>query len=196
VPAFGYRLLRFAVAGRPGAGAHPEPLGLSGPVAVESAGWRLEIEPETGAIRTLVNRRTGATPFTGPAHLGLVVDDSSDTWSHGLDRYPVDGVPLQCGAITLMEQGPIRHAVEICAAHGESRLRTTILLPEDAGLPVELRVVLDWRERNRLLRLAYPIGASCFEYEIPAGWIARPDDGREGPGHRWVRAARHALLAP
>lgn len=78
--------------------------------------------------------------------------------------------------------------------HGESRLHTTIVIPDDAALPIELRVALDWREANRLLRLVYPIGAQRFEYEIPAGWITRPDDGREYPGHRWVRAVRRDLV--
>jgi alpha-mannosidase len=69
-------------------------------------------------------------------------------------------------------------------------MTTTIILPNDPDLPVELRVRLDWREHNRLLRLAYPLAAMRFEYEVPAGWIARPDDGREVPGHAWVRAER------
>jgi alpha-mannosidase len=84
--------------------------------------------------------------------------------------------------------------MEICTTHGESRLRTTIELPEDGDLPVDFRVALDWREQHRLLRLAYPLGAQLFEYEIPAGWIARPDDGREYPGQRWVRAVRPDLI--
>jgi alpha-mannosidase len=141
-----------------------------------------------------MNRRSGAALFTGPAHLGIVVDDPTDTWSHGVDRYPVSGVAMQCESVMLVEQGPVRLAVEICATHGASRLRTIVVLPEAADLPVELRVALDWREQNRLLRLAYPLGAQQFEYEIPAGWIARPDDGREYPGHRWVRAVRSDLV--
>jgi alpha-mannosidase len=195
VPAFGYRLLRYVADEQAGA-AQVAPVahrGLAAPLVVETSGWRLEVDPVNGAIRTLLNRRSGATLFTGPAHLGVVVDDASDTWSHGIDRYPVAGIEMRCCSVVLVEQGPVRLGVAICAAHGESSLRTTVLLPEDADLPVELRVALDWREQNRLLRLAYPIGAEHFEYEIPAGWMARPDDGREYPGHRWVRAVRPDL---
>jgi len=192
VPAFGYRLLRFVTDTQPQVDSAPQ--ALHDPLTVQTTGWRLEVDPLSGAIRTLTNRRSGATLFTGPAHLGIVVDDSTDTWGHGVDRFPVAGVPMQCDSVTIVEHGSVRHAVEICAAHHESRLRTTILLPEDADLPVELRVVLDWREQSHLLRLAYPIGAQRFEYEIPAGWLARPDDGLEYPGHRWVRAIRPDLV--
>jgi alpha-mannosidase len=199
VPAFGYRLLRYVEDTQAGATpdgrlARSERRALIDPLTVQTGGWRMEVDPASGAIRTLVNRRSGATLFTGPAHLGIVVDDPSDTWSHGVDRYPVAGVEMRCDSVVLVEQGPVRTTVEICATHGESRLRTTVVLPEDADLPVDLRVALDWRDQHRLLRLAYPLGARRFEYEIPAGWIARPDDGREVPGHRWVRAVRPDLV--
>lgn len=191
VPAFGYRLLRLAVdpthAPNP---APPSPRKLARPIAVETAGWRMEVDPSTGAIRSLVNRRNGLPVFTGPAHLATVVDDPSDTWSHGVDHLPFDGVQMLCDTATLTEQGAVRAAVAVSVVHGESRMRTTVLLPVDPDLPVELRVTLDWREQNRLLRLAYPLGAARFEYEVAAGWIERPNDGREIAAQRWVRAVR------
>jgi alpha-mannosidase len=198
VPAFGYRLLRYVArqpADAPDAKmARGERRVLTGPLVVQTGGWRLEVDPASGAIRSLINRRSGAALFTAPAHLGIVVDDPSDTWSHGVDRYPVAGTAMWCDSVAILEHGPIRHMVEIRVSHGESRLRTTVELPEDADLPVDFRVALDWREQHRLLRLAYPIGGQRFEYEIPAGWIARPDDGREYPAQRWVRAVRSDLV--
>jgi alpha-mannosidase len=131
--------------------------------------------------------------FTGPGHLATVVDDPSDTWSHGVDRLPFDGVEMLCDSATLTEHGAVRAAVAVSVVHGASRMCTTVLLPDDADLPVELRVSLDWRERTRMLRLAYPFGATRFEYEVAAGWIERPDDGREVAAQRWVRAVRPGL---
>jgi alpha-mannosidase len=195
IPAFGYRLLRFVEDANPDApSAEPtEPRPLQVPLIAQTAGWRLDVDPATGAIQTLTNRRSGSTLFTGPAHLGIVVDDPSDTWTHGVDRLPLAGTPMQCQSVTVTEKGPIRLAVEVCARHGDSQLRTTILLPQDADLPIELRVTLDWREQNRLLRLAYPLGAQHFEYEVAAGWIAATDDGHEVAAQRWVRAVRNDL---
>jgi alpha-mannosidase len=51
-------------------------------------------------------------------------------------------------------------------------------------------VTIDWRERQKLFRIAYPLAGARFEYEIAAGWAERPDDGREVSGQRWVRAVR------
>jgi alpha-mannosidase len=196
VPAFGYRLLRFVADATPDApSTEPTaPRALQAPLTVQADGWQLEVDPASGAIQTLTNRRSGATLFSGPAHLGIVVDDPSDTWTHGVDRLPLAGIPMQYRSVTLTEQGPIRQAIEIVAGHADSRLRTTILLPQDPDLPVELHVSLDWHEQNRLLRLAYPLGAKRFEYEVAAGWIAAADDGREIAAQRWVRVVRDNLV--
>ena len=190
VPAFGYRLMRYVTATDVVADT---PLPPQDKLVFETAGWRLEIDAASGAIRALTNRASRKEIFTGPAHLAIVVDDASDTWSHGVDRLPLRGVAMQCESVTVRETGKNRCVVEVCVGHGESRMRTTIVLPDDADLAVELRVTLDWREKNRLLRLAYPVGAERFESEIPAGWIDRPGDGREYPGHRWVRVVRPDL---
>jgi alpha-mannosidase len=159
----------------------------------ETAGWRLELDPATGAIRRLVNRAHGQPLFTGPAHRALVVDDPTDTWSHGVDRLGFDGADLRCERIAVVEHGPLRTCVEVIARHGETTLATLIVLPEAADLAVDLHVSLHWREQRRLLRLAYPLSGSSFEAEIAAGWITLPNDGREVAAQRWVRAARPGL---
>jgi alpha-mannosidase len=191
IPGYGYRLLRFA-ADRAGVAPPAVPLPLPPPpgMVVETAGWRLEIDPATGAIAALVNRATGQQVFTGPAHQGTVVDDPTDTWSHGVDRFGFTGTGLTLQTVRALDEGTVRRAIEIVSRAGETVLCSTVLLPHDADLPVDISVRLDWRERRRLLRLAYPLAGSRFEYEIPAGWLERPDDGREVVGHRWVRAVR------
>lgn len=188
IPAFGYRVFRFTV----------DPAGTASPGMVfgnrvatrafETAGYRLRIDPATGAIASLINTRTGLDLFAGPAHRGLIVDDGTDTWGHGTHSFACEGNELTLDQVSLIEDGPLQKTVEVVAGRGPTTMTTVIVLPNDADLPVELRVTLDWREKARLFRLAYPLAADSFEYEVPAGWQARPDVGREVPGLRWVRA--------
>jgi alpha-mannosidase len=190
VPAYGYRVLRFAAA-EAGIKAPRVSFGTPhvGPLSFETEGYALTLSPETGAIARLFNRKSGIEMFTAPGHAGIVVDDPSDTWTHGTDRLGFDGIALKLDGVTLVEEGPVRTTIEVRASHGASRLVTTIILPVDATQPVELRVALDWREQRKLLRLAYPLGGKGFEYEVAGGWDSRPDSGREVPGQRWVRVA-------
>lgn len=190
VPAFGYRVLRFAAA-QAGEKAPRVSFGQphAGPLSFETAGYALTLSPETGAIVSLVNRHSGIRIFTAPGHAGIVVDDRSDTWTHGTECFGLEGAALRLEGVKLVEDGPVRLTIEVTASHGASRLVTSIMLPVDAAQPVELRVALDWHEQHKLLRLAYPLAGKNFEYEVAGGWDSRPDSGREVPGQRWVRVA-------
>lgn len=187
VPAYGYRTLRFRADQR-GDSAPPVGFGAnSDGLSFETDGYRLRLDPETGAIAELVNKQSGISLFDGTGHRALIVDDPTDTWSHGTDRFGIEGADLALGAVSLIEAGAVRTVIKVTASRGATRMVTQIILPQDAGLPVELRVHLDWREQRKLLRLAYPLGAERFEYEVAGGWDSRPDNGREVPGQRWVR---------
>jgi alpha-mannosidase len=52
----------------------------------------------------------------------------------------------------------------------------------------EVRVVLDWHERLRLLKLRFPtaIEADRATFEAPYGQVERAADGRERPAQAWV----------
>ena len=192
VPGFGYRLLRFVkrADGRPAPSVNFGRPGALNDLTFETDGWRLAIEAESGAIASLVNKKSGASVFSGAAHRGLVIDDPTDTWSHGIDRFGFEGVGTRLEAINWLDDGAVRRTLEIVTSVGASRFATIVVLPQDADLPVDLSVTIDWRERQKLFRIAYPLAGARFEYEIAAGWTERPDDGREVSGQRWVRAVR------
>lgn len=188
IPAFGYKVFRFAidVDGVPA----PDMQFGNGVDRLEFAteGYRLLIDPVTGAIAELVNRRTGKPLFSGPAHRGFIAEDGTDTWGHGTHSFPYQGEEMVLASLSLIEEGPVRTTIEVVTRRGATRFSTVIVLPAYDDLPVELRVTLDWQEKGKLFRIAYPFGAANFEYEIPAGWQERPDVGHEVPGLRWVRA--------
>lgn len=190
VPAFGYRTLCFAVDDTSGIAAPGVSFGAPAEpeYRYETEGYRLELNPETGAIARLENRADGTVLLEGGGHLATIVEDQTDTWSHGTDRFGTTGETMRLVSVLELENGPVRKVLEVTVAVSDSRMHTRIVLPEDPTLPVELRVRLHWREQRKLLRLSYPMGADRFEYEVPAGWDARPANGREVPGQRWVRA--------
>lgn len=188
IPAFGYRVYRFAI-DQEGEASPGMMFGArTGDLEFETAGYRLILDPQTGAIDALVDKRSGKDIFDGPGHRGLIVEDGTDTWGHGTHSFAYDGEELALESVKLVEDGPLRLSVEVAASRGRTRFSTLIVLPADAALPVELRVTLDWQEQGKLFRLVYPLAAEGFEYEVPAGWQARPDVGHEVPALRWVRA--------
>lgn len=190
LPAYGYSLFRF-VPGEPERAVQGE---LDDATALEksleTSRWRLEPDPTTGGIRRLFDKRHGREIFSSTAH-ALVVDDPTDTWSHGVDRFGVTGTAFEGEKLEVIEAGPLRLGVRTTARHGASVLVSDYLLCEDERLPLEVRYTLDWREQHKLLRLVFPLTLQnpAFRYEIPYGSLERPADGREWPGGRWVLAS-------
>lgn len=185
LPAYGYSLFRL----EPGTPAHATTTEPGTETALETPRWRLEPDPTTGGVARLFDKRHGRDVLTN-AH-ALVVDDPTDTWSHGVDRFGLTGTPFKGEKLELLEAGPLRLRVRTTARHGDSTLVTDYLVYEDERLPLEIRYALDWRERHKLLRLVFPLALpeQTFRYEIPYGSLERPADGREWPGQRWVLAS-------
>ena len=48
----------------------------------------------------------------------LVVDDLTDTWSHGVDRFGTSGETFTCERLEVVERGPLRLRVR---THGTLR---------------------------------------------------------------------------
>lgn len=186
IPPYGWRMLRFAVDDS-GVSAPPVAFGRPSEERVfETEGYRLEISAD-GSIASLRDAE-GEEIFAAPGHRGIMVDDPTDTWGHGGGSFGLSGEELALERVRLIEDGPVRKVIEVTVAARSSRMTTAIHLPQDGTLPVELRVLLDWREQRTLLRLAYPFGARAMECEVPGGWAERDMNGREVPALRWIRA--------
>jgi alpha-mannosidase len=185
LPAYGYKLFRL-LPGEPQVQPRAE---LMDTARLETGRWQLELDPLTGGVARLFDKRHQREVFAGTAH-AFVVGDPTDTWSHGVDRFGASGAAFACERLEMVEAGPLRTRVRAYARHGASTLVTDYLLYEDEEMPLELRYELDWRERHKLLRLAYPLALErpAFRYEVPYGSLERPADGREVPGQRWVLA--------
>jgi len=182
LPAFGHATFT-AQPGTPAADRTPD----AGPLHLQNDALRVEFDPDTGGIARLVDRRANVEVFQGVAGAGVVMRDDSDTWSHGVHAYH-DHVGTFAGAsVTLVEQGPARASVRTVAQFGRSTLEQQFIVYGDTDW-VEVRVRVDWHERHRLLKLAFPAHLQFAQatYEAPYGVTTRPGNGHEEPGGRWV----------
>jgi alpha-mannosidase len=163
------------------------------PTSLENDHLRLELDARTGRITRLVLREDGAD-VDGLADLAdpgrpraVVVDDTSDTWGHRRVAYQDVEGEFEATAVTLVEAGPVRAILRVESRYGSSGLVEDFVLAA-GDRAVEIRVVLDWREQAKLLKLRFPTRLHEPEatFEIPYGAIERATDGDEEPGQRWV----------
>ena len=184
VPPMGHGLYR--VLGGQGP-HHPTDL-VAAQTSLENDLVRVEIDPATGWLSSLLDKRTGVDLLAGVvAPHTVVTDDPSDTWGHRIISYVGPGESFEPTRIQLIQSGPVRATVRVESRLGESTLVEELSLT--AGSPlVHVEVILDWREKCRLLKLRVPtaLADAVATYEIPFGHLRRPADGVERPGQAWV----------
>jgi hypothetical protein len=112
-----------------------------------------------------------------------LIDDGSDTWSHGIDRYP-DGVAMlaQWDSTTVIDSGPLMACLVQRGHIGDSPLRAEYRVYKNQAM-VELLLRVQWTALHKLLKLTFALpGGAASRYDgISGGQLQRPLDGRESP---------------
>jgi len=119
--------------------------------------------------------------------IGLVaIRDTSDTWAHGIDSFRDEiGRPVFVSS-TLVEDGPVARVTRQRARWQESEI--VLDIAQFAGIEfIELRFVIDWREREQILKLEVPLalsGPRVFA-KVPGAIVERAVNGNEEPYQDW-----------
>jgi len=182
VPPLGYRVYRMY----PGATNSAGRLSATD-TTLENEQLALEIDPATGWFSRLEDKATGvdlAAPGRGHA---VVVDDPSDTWGHRVVSFDDVVGEFECTSVRLVEHGPVRAIIRVESRFEASTLAEEIVLGATSR-SVEVRALLDWRERHRLLKLRVPtsIETDRATFEVPYGHLERTAEGHEEPAQAWV----------
>ncbi len=188
LPPLGYRMYRIASSTTETTSASSlRAIGTT----LENRHLRLSLDPETGDLTELTLVDTGVNVLGGPTR-AVVIDDPSDTWSHGVFRFDDEIGAFTTTKVELVEHGPVRAVLRVWSTYESSRLIQDYILWEDAG-QVEVRLKLDWRERHKLMKMRYPLDldekTTVATYEIPYGHVVRPTNGEEEPGQTWLDLA-------
>jgi alpha-mannosidase len=122
----------------------------------------------------------------GGAH-GVVIDDQSDTWGHRVRAYDKVAGVFEPTSVRLVENGPVRAVLRVVSAYGSSTLVEEYVLGV-RDRHVEVRVTLNWQEKQKLLKLRFPTRLSDVDatFEIPYGHLPRPANGSEEAAQAWV----------
>ncbi len=148
---------------------------------------RLEFDPETGAIASLFDKAVGAEVFIGGGAKAVVIEDTSDTWSHNVFRFDKVVGEFRAKRISLLEHGPVKSVVRVSSVYKDSTL-TQDFAVYPGSRKIDVRATVNWNEQHRALKLRFPISVHFMRatYEIPYGHIERFANGEEEPAQSWV----------
>ncbi|MDR2647061.1 MAG: alpha-mannosidase [Oscillospiraceae bacterium] len=143
----------------------------------------------TGAIKTLIDRKTGRI-ITGEKQFAVptVINDiAADTWAHGIfEFHDIKGV-MRLERIELVETGPVRALVRTTHSFEGSTLQQEFSLSAGQKI-VRVACKAIWKTPFTMLKIALPQDGTdpISTYEIPNGYIKRPANGEEEPGLNWA----------
>lgn len=194
IPAMGYRTLVASPVVAPvpyGRRATALDSGL-----MENEFFELQVDPGSGAIVRLLDKRTGRELVPAGERLGMLQVETEAP--HDMTAWTIGQIvrrdDLTQGAVlSVTQRGP--HMASIRSQHtwGDSQIEMTVTL--SAGVPrIDFTLDVNWLERGTpqrgvpMLRAVFPVAAEDprASYEVPCGHIIRQPNGQEVPALRWA----------
>lgn len=190
VPALGLTSLHTAI-------ARPAPGGVTVSSRVlENRYLRVTLN-EAGELAGLYDKETGREWLSGTSNRFRMFRDQPsrfDAWE--IDRRYEEAELVLSGEaeITVGAEGPLFASLIVNRRLNESMLEQEIVLEAESRC-VEFRTVVDWKERNKLLKTAFDLNLHAGEalHEIQFGYVKRPNhasrphdaDRFEVNQHKW-----------
>jgi len=155
---------------------------------LENRFWELKFSPDTGMLEALYDKRKEINIINGSGHMLLVLEDKSDTWSHGEVGYYKEIGKFRKISFKVIEKGPVRATLRINSSYGHSRAEIDLSLYRDIEA-IDCRLNLDWHEKHKMLKIVFPLALKDIAATVETAYGAvRAGNGtrREVPMQQWV----------
>ncbi len=177
IPAIGYKV--FHIVSTPHPRKPATTLQVHG-LNMENEYLRLEIDPKTGCVSSLISKAVGKNILRAGGKGNLLetfVDRPAccDAWNIDLPYEKHKTELLNAEEVKLIENTPVRAVVRVKKSfQGSSFVQNICLYP---GVPrADVHMHADWHEQHVLLKVAFPLDIRPLmaTYDIPYGIIERP----------------------
>jgi alpha-mannosidase len=162
---------------------------------LENAYYRVTLNAD-GDVASIFDKQANRELLAAPARLALSYDNPAQWPAWNMDWVQEQAKPKDYvsgpAKIRVVEDGPVRVAIEVTRETAGSRFVQTIHLSAgDAGKRVEFGNVIDWNTRETNLKATFPLTASneMATYNWGIGTIQRPTAQPkkfEVPSHQWI----------
>ncbi len=162
---------------------------------LENAFYRVTLNAD-GDVASVFDKRAGRELLAAPARLAISEDNPSQWPAWNMDWEQEQAAPRSFvsgpAKVRIVEDGPVRVAIEVTRETGGSRFVQTVRLAAgDAGKRVEFSNAVDWNTRGVNLKATFPLTASneMATYNWGVGTIQRPTAEPkkfEVPSHQWI----------
>jgi alpha-mannosidase len=162
---------------------------------LENEYYRVKLNAD-GDVASIFDKQTGRELLSSPARMALSYDNPQQWPAWNMDWDQEQAAPKEYvsgpAKIRVVENGPVRVAIEVTRETDGSRFVQTIRLSAgEAGKRVEFSNVIDWNSREVNLKATFPLTAKnhLATYNWDIGTIDRPSAQPkkfEVPSHQWI----------
>lgn len=178
LPSFGYRTFRLAIRENE---KYFEDVTATNNMA-ENRWFKLVFDEKTGYITSLLKKNDGTEYFDKPAAVPIVIEDASDTWSHGVRIFDKQKGAFAGKSVRRVESGPVKAVIRVTSVYGNSRIIQDFSVYRELDF-IRVQTTVDWHEKHSMLKLQFPVNMNYLRgtYEIPYGTIQREPNAEEFP---------------
>ncbi|MDR1880092.1 MAG: alpha-mannosidase [Tannerellaceae bacterium] len=151
---------------------------------------------DNGDIASIYDKKLKRELLKAPARLAFLAEEPSEYPAWNMDwkdrRKPPVGYLDEQAAFRIVEEGPLRVALEVTRQGRNSSITQTIsLAASDAGKRIEVANRIDWHSRGVCLKASFPFtaGNEMATYSQGVGTIMRNNNHPkkfEVPHHNWI----------
>ena len=156
---------------------------------LENRRIKVEFSRLTGDICSIYDKLTGKYILNGVCSAVLLDETDCDTWAH--NKKYLGEVVGKFGEpeFSIIEQGPVRAILRVKTKYHDSNLQRDYIL-EPGSDAVKVKAVVDFHEKHKTLKIAFPAAEDKTVSKIPFGTIVRENGQGEEPTGSWFTNGR------
>ncbi len=163
--------------------------------SLENARYQVKLD-QNGDVSSIFDKQIKRELLSAPIRLAISTDNPRQWPAWNMDFEDEQRAPRAfvggLAKIRVVEQGPVRVAVEVERETEDSKFVQTISLSAgDAGNRVEFRNAIDWKTKQANLKATFPLSATnrMATYNWDIGTVQRPNAEErqfEVASHQWI----------
>lgn len=182
LPSFGYKAFYLKQSDIP-----KQNLSLPESFILENKFLKIEIDKSTGRILYMFDKQSKVQVFDDVGAGPVLMEDMSDTWSHGITNYCGKILDFEVEDIQIVDYGRVKHCIRVIYSYKNSKFILEYSLYNNMKhLNVKVKSYLS--DQQALVKLEYPIyvNAPKVTADMSFGYIERDCSGKESFYHKFV----------
>ncbi len=151
---------------------------------IENSKIRLEFDNDTGDISSFYDKETDKYIINKACSAVLIDETACDTWAHDKQKLGETIAAFGTPEFSVIENGLIRATLRVKTSYNNSALcREYTVIP--GSKIVLVKTMIDFSERHRALKFAFPVNSSDIIAKIPYSTVTRKQNQGEEPCGSW-----------